>query len=650
MRIAILITIFILGIHSFSKAIDTIPASNPYIEFTGRIDFSNSDAPRFSYSGVSVRASFTGTSIAIIMDDNTGDNYYSVLLDGRLLETLRITTGKKTYSIADGLDNTVHEIELFKRTEEMFGKSQFFGFVVDEGEDLTTLINVKDKLIEYIGNSITCGYGNEGYNGGTFGPTTENHYMTYAALASRNFNAKHLAVCKSGIGVYRNYDGLAGGDDDCMTNYYTRIFLYDEDPKYSFTDKPDLICINLGTNDFSTSGGNSDLYISNYFRLIDTIQARYTMPDIVCLLGSMMSDPTLSTVRDDLMFIADSASRKGKGNVYFFEMSQQTGSLGIGINYHPTIAQHIKNGMELTGYIQSLKGWKIQTLVINAKVNETKYIQLEFNTPMVDSISSYSGFSVFVNDINFTIDSVKRDAMEHEILHIWLEQALEIGDMVNLSYTPGTIYSEDSVMLGAINYQMVENTLKETLFSRGETTIDGKEVKLTVNKSIKKNSAIEGLIITNGDQEAMTIDSFSIVNTRLTLFLSNAFNKGDSVFAAYSGMDFFGSDGIPLSHFEKLIIRNNSILTDLTVNGLYNGTIYPNPNHTGILYYQLDESLFQEGEARFEVIGANGVNILTGKLSGTEGTIDLRGKVSEGIYFLKLVYGNSIRTQTIILK
>ena len=343
----------------YAGALDTIPATNGLIEYTGRIDFTNPQSPAFSYSGVSIRACFTGTSIAMIMDDNVGQNYYNLILDGKLLDTVRITSGKKTYLIAEGLRAKTHEIEIFKRTEEMFGKTRFFGFVVDHGASLKPIVNKRTRLIEYIGNSITCGYGNEGLNGQRFGPTTENHYMTYAAITSRNFNARHLAVCKSGIGIYRNYNGPAAGNVDNMTNYYTRIFLHDENPKYAFADRPDLVCINLGTNDFSTRGGDSTLYVSNYLRLIDTIQSKYNKPDIVCLLGPMINGNTLPKVRRYLQFIAETANSRGKGRVTFFELSAQTGDLGIGIDSHPTVAQHKKNAMELTAYIKSLKGWKV---------------------------------------------------------------------------------------------------------------------------------------------------------------------------------------------------------------------------------------------------------------------------------------------------
>lgn len=362
MKYTLLILSLITYLDCKAVIVDTIFPSNDLIEYTGRIDFANPNAPEFSYSGVSIRACFAGTSISMIMDDNTGKNYYNLILDGNLLDTVRILKGVGKYIIAEDLKDTIHEIEIFKRTEEMFGKTKFLGFIVDQGKTLVPIFDKREKLIEYIGNSITCGYGNEGLLGGKFGPGTENHYMTYAAITSRKFNARHLAVCRSGIGIYRNYNGPVEGNVNNMTNNYTRIFLYDEYPKYSFAEKPDLVCINLGTNDFSTTGGDSSLYVSNYFRLIDTLQTRYDHPEIICLLGPMMSGSTLSQVRSYLKFIADSANKKGLGKVHFFEMSSQKGDLGIGIDYHPTIEQHIKNALELSEYIKKIKGWEVKNI------------------------------------------------------------------------------------------------------------------------------------------------------------------------------------------------------------------------------------------------------------------------------------------------
>jgi lysophospholipase L1-like esterase len=346
---------------------DTIPANSNLIEYTGRIDFSDPLIPEFSYSGVSIRASFSGTSLSAIMDDNDGRNYYNVILNGEVINTINVTRGKKAYLLAEGLEDKTHEIELFKRTELTFGKSQFFGFILDAGKTLSPIGNDRARFIEYIGNSITCGYGNEGENGDSFLPTNENHYLTYAAITSRNFNSRHMAVSRSGIGIYRNYNGPATGNTDCMANYYNRIFLYDENPKYGFGIQPDLVCINLGTNDFSTSGGDSALYVSNYLRLIDTIQSKYNMPTIICLLGPMISGGTLTNIRNYLQAIVNLANNKGKGNVSFFEMSAQTGDLGFGVHYHPTVGQHEKNAEELTAYIENLMGWNTNPTAVNEK-------------------------------------------------------------------------------------------------------------------------------------------------------------------------------------------------------------------------------------------------------------------------------------------
>ncbi len=648
MKYILLLFVIIYTPFCFAGSFDTIPANDNFIEYTGRIDFKNPLSPTFSYSGVSIRACFTGTSIAMIMNDNVGQNYYNIILDGELIDNINITTGEKTYPIAEGLNDSIHEIEIFKRTEEMFGKTQFFGFVVDEGASLVEIQNTRSKLIEFIGNSITCGYGNEGELGGTFGPTTENHYLTYAAITSRNFNARHLAVCKSGIGIYRNYDGPADGNADCMTNFYTRTFLYDENPKYSFSEKPDLVCINLGTNDFSTTEGDSAKYVSNYFRLIDTIQSKYSMPDIICLAGPMLSDPALTEIRNYLTFIADSATKKGKGNVYFFEMSQQ-GDLGLAIDYHPTIAQHKKNALELTEYIQSLKGWEINPLLMNATVVGAKHVQLEFNTPVQDSTNTLKGFKVYNNNTQYPISNVYSDTNNNKLIHIILQESISIGEIVKLDYTPGNIKSVDSIKVEEIKSMIIQNNLTETKITKGTTNEEGTEVTLTCNKNVKKNSTIEGLSLSNSKGD-IAIVSFSISNKKITLYINEVITMDESVFASYNGTNIYSEDDVPLSDFSKVDIKNNStIITNVPINNIKSIEIYPNPNHSGIFYYCIDKSAIT-GIVRLELVNMNGTIIQNQIISETEGKIDMSNNVLKGMYFIKLLIGNNVIAKSIIIE
>ncbi|MGD2035247.1 MAG: GDSL-type esterase/lipase family protein [Bacteroidales bacterium] len=459
MKKIVLLAGCILGLLCSIYAGDTIPANHNLIEYTGRIDFTDSLAPKFSYSGVSVRAFISGTSVSAILSDDIGQNYYNVILDRNEYKTINVSTGRNTYILAEGLSDTIHEIELFKRTELTFGKTQFHGFILDDGASLDTITNIRPYFIEYIGNSITCGYGNEGTLGESFGPETENHFLSYAAVTSRNFNARHMSVSRSGIGIYRNYDGPATGNADCMTNLYSRIFLYDAQPIYDFNEKPDVICINLGTNDFSTSGADSSLFVSNYLRLIDTIQKRYEMPDIVCLLGPMLSGSALTDAGNYIQFIADSANNKEQGDVSFFEMSAQTGSLGFAVDYHPTVAQHEKNAKELTEYLHDLMNWKISPYLTEAKtLNETQ-IQLKFNTPVYDPSETYSGFSLTSETSEYVIQEINKDENDHAVIQIAVEQSISEGEDLFLTYSRGSIESEDSVELMNISNYPVTNTV-----------------------------------------------------------------------------------------------------------------------------------------------------------------------------------------------
>jgi hypothetical protein len=58
-----------------------ITADNVNLQYTGRIDFSNKQAPSLSWPGSSVTAIFTGTSAAIVLDDQYGKNYFNVFID-----------------------------------------------------------------------------------------------------------------------------------------------------------------------------------------------------------------------------------------------------------------------------------------------------------------------------------------------------------------------------------------------------------------------------------------------------------------------------------------------------------------------------------------------------------------------------------------
>lgn len=618
-----------------AKASVTIQANNPLIEYTGRIDFTDPLAPRFSYSGVSVRAAFQGKSIAIKLKDDGSQNFYNVLIDHSVVKRIQTISGLQTYSISTTLNDTIHEVEIFKLTELSFGKTQFCGFVLEDGKSLVELSDKRSRMIEFIGNSITCGYGNEGANGERFGPTTENHYLTYAGYTSRNFNARHLAVCKSGIGIYRNYGGPVEGNSDNMTNYYQRIFLYDAAPLYNFAQKPDLVCIDLGTNDFSTSQGDSARYVSKYFELIRTIQQKYNSMDILCLIGPMMGGNDLIRVKRYLTFVADSASKYNKGKVSFFELSAQTGNLGIGIDWHPTVAQHLQNSRELTAYISKLKGWNVIPYALSATASKADEIIITFNTPIQDPGNTFDGFTVSDETSGpVAITGISIDATDKSKLHLMLAKSLTVKSVVKIAYHKGTIESTVKEKMKEFGYLEVSNKLTETKMTKATVDATGTRITLTFGKNILLPESASQIALANNHGKAYTIKALSRPSTStLLLVINEKVVKGDTVLIT-AGAGIFGTDKVEMTPVTGFLAVNQSTVTAAKVTKSLSFTVFPNPAPERVIHYRLPE---KDQFFLAQLLNLQGTLIKSYTLYYHEGTIDLKSlQLPSGTYLLRV--------------
>src|SRR5688572_7401552 len=73
-RSVILLSIFAVSffqskIHAQQKSISIFEADHPYIQYTGRIDFTNPKLPRFWQPGVYITARFVGSACEVILND-----------------------------------------------------------------------------------------------------------------------------------------------------------------------------------------------------------------------------------------------------------------------------------------------------------------------------------------------------------------------------------------------------------------------------------------------------------------------------------------------------------------------------------------------------------------------------------------------------
>src|SRR5262245_37584358 len=132
-------------------------ALQPGVRYVGRVDTSDPSGGRFAWSGSGVIARFSGTSLGVRF---LGYQQYTVLIDGVLGPKL-MSIGGGSVSLATGLAAGPHTVEIYRRTEANQGEAQFLGFDLAGGE-LLAAPAPRDRRLEVIGDSITCGYGNEG--------------------------------------------------------------------------------------------------------------------------------------------------------------------------------------------------------------------------------------------------------------------------------------------------------------------------------------------------------------------------------------------------------------------------------------------------------------------------------------------------------
>ncbi len=295
------LSLFLMALFFQAFSADSEPVLIPYthehIYYEGRIGKnSKKKAAEIYWPGSSIALRVDGGSISAILEDQHGENYFNVIVDGLHLGILHLSKGKKEYVLAGGLAEGVHTIELNKRNGWTYGWTRFYGFEVTGSKTIPT--ESKSLFIEFYGNSITEGHGNEDYTGEdkSTGDVT-NNYRTYAAMTARNLGAEYSCIARSGIGI------LVSWFDMIMPEMYFRLNPGDETSHWDFSGKQaDVVVINLLQNDswlvempdhdqfknrFGETAPTEDQIVGAYVEFLTKIHNRYPDAEIVCMLGNM---------------------------------------------------------------------------------------------------------------------------------------------------------------------------------------------------------------------------------------------------------------------------------------------------------------------------------------------------------------------------
>jgi hypothetical protein len=356
LMLVLIFSMLLLSIDISLAEVNKIEADHEYLQYTGRIDFSERSAPRLSWPGTYIKAYFVGHSVSVIFDDQWGRNYFSVFIDENWDKPLIIDCieGIETYLVASGLSNAEHSLTIFKRTEGEEGNTTFHGLLIEDG-GLTEPSSRPARRIEFIGDSITSGAGNEAAeNARDDNPSEKNNFLAYGAITARNLNAEYVSTSHSGIGI------MGSWFDYTIWDYYDQLNATgNNDSHWDFNQwQPHVVVINLLQNDSWLVLKNIHPVPNNeqrkqaYYEFVLTIRSIYPDAFIICALGSMSAVRPGSVWPGYISSVVERIKDENKDrriDTLFFDYD--------GLEKHPRVKHHRNNAAKLTDFIRTKSLW-----------------------------------------------------------------------------------------------------------------------------------------------------------------------------------------------------------------------------------------------------------------------------------------------------
>ena len=319
------------------------------------------------YSLTGAEFDFDGTSLSAelttdwVNDEAWKENfqpYMAVLVNGKLLKRFAVNEGTAEYELYRSEKAEKVRIRLVKLSENAFSKVGVLSFCADGR--LTATKPCSERRIEFVGDSITCGFGIEGKSVcDNFKTSTENPLINYASLTANELGAEYQLTSWTAIGVYSN---SVKDDRTEPDNAWTMPVIYDytdkgtdgnlgfEPEMWNFSRfAPQLIVVNLGTNDKDFTRGipeRTAAFENCYREFIAHIRAKNPQAHIICALGAMGQE-LLPQVENAVKTLADERITS-----LGFEVQREED--GIGSEWHPSAVTHRKMADKLIAEIKRL--------------------------------------------------------------------------------------------------------------------------------------------------------------------------------------------------------------------------------------------------------------------------------------------------------
>lgn len=361
-----------------------------FIRWIGRTYYNPLESAKyFFFTASGLEVGFYGTELKVSFKATnynvTGKQAYLVaLIDGEedptKGTTIVLNQASAEYTIVTGLEEGFHTVKILKRSEASDSNTAVTQIKTDG--HFTNASLPKPFSVQFIAASSSTGYGNLGNLSVPKSTDNSHGLLAFAYLTTYLLDAEISIFSASGWGVSRGYN--TGGAISATQNipaayeYYAingSNSVYTEPGLWNDSDfEPDVIVVNLGTNDFNASNYNgmtaenkkimSDKFVADYTAFLQVLNNTHPNAKIIVAYGLMGEALTVGPFT--ITAIENANTLIGETKVYPFIMEAAgTSPNPFGSNYHPNVGTSKNVAEDLAAFIHELTGREIVRTMIS---------------------------------------------------------------------------------------------------------------------------------------------------------------------------------------------------------------------------------------------------------------------------------------------
>ena len=336
-----------------------IRPSDERLQYMGRIDVSEPDAPHFYWAGSLVQFAFTGTQLAFIIENYVSYNGLQLgcIIDGKE-HVIALGDADNRYDIPVS-GGGVHRCILFKRQDS----THYFvlrKILLADDADLRELPPLPALRLECYGDSVTAGSVVEAVDcvaapdPPVYDSVYDNAWHSYAMQTARLLGAQVHLVAQGGLALLDHTGWFADGRYGLETVYDKLCYFPGQTmTPWDFSRYiPDYVTIAIGQNDQHFDGRDQLLDDDQRERWLDTccgilqdLMQKYPKAVFILMLTVLMHDEYWETLLDD------ACERMSSPRVRRFRFTRS----GLATPGHPRIPEQCEMACELTEFILSLQ-------------------------------------------------------------------------------------------------------------------------------------------------------------------------------------------------------------------------------------------------------------------------------------------------------